>query len=189
MSAPGRLELLLPWLNGDRLSRGDIIRRIGMFLSRPAGGDWTIVDAADLRRLRDRQLGRLRLRILALLETWAGERRSVSRAIPSLRFGVGVPPASPPKLSGASAAEKRAYLAWGAGMIVTGPVGGLLTYAVTRTLSEPGAVLLARCPAPAADDPSRPCGRWLITIGKRRGRPAIYCSDICRVRAWKNQDR
>jgi hypothetical protein len=72
-------------------------------------------------------------------------------------------------------------------MVVAGELRDTLIYSVMRTLTEPGAVALARCPAPAPNDWSRRCDRWFIATGKRRGRPAKHCSNDCRQRTFRKQ--
>jgi hypothetical protein len=178
------------------------------FLNAPVGGDLLGVRADDAEqlatgRLSDRKLASVRRALLALLDDVAAPRPGRSRPWPSRAWSLSLrlaaysrarvrrqaakPWEKAPRLT---AAERRAYLGPGAYVLsVSGTLRDVLLYSVMRLLTEPGAVALARCPARSADDHSRQCGRWLVAIGKRRGRPAIYCSDLCRVRAWKKANR
>jgi len=200
-TAPDRLGLLLPWLNGHQLSKRDILSRVMQFASSPVGGElvgFQAVQAEQMAagRISHQQLARIRRDLLALLEDVAAPKAGRTRRWPSrlwrlssLRFTAASSGRDPQKLSTLKSQERRDYLGAGAYLMwVSGRLRDVLVYTVMRTLTEPGAVALARCPAPSLDDRSRPCGSWLIAIGARRGRPGTYCSDACRVRTWKEKE-
>lgn len=198
LTAPARLALILPWLLGDPLSHVEIRRRIASFIaeSRLAGPDliWLHVPPRQWRNRRARVAGnpwqperleRLRSRLLALLTEAVPpapprRARDTMRALPSLRLTIARTRA--PRPAGTlSTDERRTYLGPHAyRMVVDGELDDVVTYCVMRTLTEPGAVALVRCPAPAPGNWSERCGRFLVAGG--RGRPREYCSLACRVR-------
>jgi len=200
-TAPDRLGLLLPWLNGDRLSKREILSRVTQFVSSPVGGELIGFQAVQAEQMAaggisDLQLARIRRDLLTLLEDVAAPKAGRTRRWPSrlwrlssLRFTAASSGRKDVKLSALNTQERRAYLGPGAYLMwVSGRLRDVLVYTMMRTLTEPGAVSLARCPAPSLNDRSRPCGGWLIAIGARRGRPGTYCSDACRVRTWKEKE-
>lgn len=188
-TAPERFELLLPWLNGDALPHGDVVVRVVRFIAesgligpRPSANAFSETALVGLRR-------RL-LKMLTGTVPGRGERQrqpfETTWALPSLRFEVVRNGGASAKLSVLTAAERRAHLGPSRyQMVVLGELRDVLIYAVMRTLTEAGAVALARCPAPAPHDWSARCDRWFIVTGQRRGRPADYCSTNCRVRNFK----
>ena len=189
MAAPKRLQLLLPWLNGDHGSPG---MKLNWFLAESvqAWGDSTQFSHSDDRGFGFAQaelddLRRVLLEILDMAEQ-TGEGRPWRR-LESLEFGVIRQREKPAKLP-RGASERREALKPGAfGLAGFGNLLDILVYAFMRTLTEPGTVLLSRCPAPAPGDWSRICGRYLIS-GGRVGRPQEYCSDACRVRTNRRNE-
>lgn len=189
-----RLELLLPWFNGDVDEPGEALDRF-LALTMAAWGD--VADGVLLGvevepggRLTARQWANLRQVLVDVLETTAEPlvgRTPPLHALPSLRFGVSRIRERPAKLP-RGARERRAVEGPGAfRRTVSGRLRDVVRYAFERTLTEPGTVHLARCPAPAPRDWSRTCGRWFLK-GGRRGPAARYCSERCRVRAWRVKD-
>ena len=69
---------------------------------------------------------------------------------------------------------------------VNGALRDLLPYLLLRVLSSPGLVAVTRCPSP--HPAGRRCDR-LVVAGAGRGRPAEFCSDLCRVRAHRAKER
>lgn len=200
-TAPDRLGLLLPWLNGDRLSKQDILSRVMQFTASPIGGElvgFHAVHAEQMAtgRISHQHLARIRRDLLAMLEDVAAPKAGRAHPwpsrlwrLPSLKFTAASRGRQAAKLSTLKSKERRDYLGAGAyRMWVSGRLRDVLVYSAMRTLTEPGAITLARCPAPSLDDRSRPCGGWLIAIGARRGRPGTYCSNACRVRTWKEKE-
>lgn len=205
-TAPGRLKVLLPWIEGEPLSRKDVDVTIWRFLG-STFAVWAKDQSAELapvpepELLTDRQLEALRKKLRSLLEE-ANElsedyapalepepslEPKTMHSLRSLRFGVVREEARPSKLP-KNARERKRILGPGAfKLILSGKLGDLMVYALMRTLTEPGAVTLDRCPAPASQDWSRRCGRFVIS-GKRRGRPARYCSNACRIRSFRERD-
>lgn len=186
-----RLELLLPWLNGDVDDPG---KALGVFLGEyvaagrePPGGPTEILGnpGGDLTR---RQLDELRGELLQLLETTEpGADLDPWHSLSSLEFAWTRQWERPARLPKA-VAERRAVEGPGAfSLSVFGDLPDVVLYAFGRTLTEAGAVHLSRCPAPAPRDWSSTCGRWFVK-GGRRGPAARYCSERCRVRAWRVKD-
>jgi len=206
-TAPGRLKHLLPWIEGEPLSRQEVDAKIFGFLG-STFAVWAKDPSAELADtvpepevLTDRQLEVLRRKLRSLLEEANEPSEDYAPALEpepslepktmhslrSLRFGVVREEARPNKLP-KNARERKRILGPGAfKLVLSGKLGDLMVYALMRTLTEPGAVTLGRCPAPAPNDWSRRCGRFVIS-GKRRGRPAQYCSDACRIRSFREKD-
>jgi hypothetical protein len=204
-AAPARLAPLLPWLNGDQIAARDVCRVLVGFLAAPIGGARVGLSTAEATALAAgtvsaRKLAGVRRTVLAFLADTVLVRPGRTRPWPSrswtLRLRVAVfsanrrRPDAPDKWHNVprlTAATRRAYLGPGAyGVFVGGSLHDVVLYTVIQLLTEPGAVALAQCPAPSATDAARPCGRWFVRIGQRRGRPAKYCSDACRLRAFRS---
>lgn len=122
--------------------------------------------------------------------TWSdGLAASPSRVaqLPSLLFGVRRAAPEAHRLSKAARrryrSEPGAYEVW-----VDGELRDLVPYLVMRVLTLPGAASLARCTAPAAGHPreGRRCGR--LFVRPAMGRPRIYCSGACKVRAHTERE-
>jgi hypothetical protein len=196
-TGPDRLSPLLPWINGDPLSSDEVRRLLNRFTSTHAGGDLLGLSAEPGERPPGvpapsaRQITHLRREVLAVLResapTGARVWSTTLRRLPSLQFAV-TRSVQPGKRSTMSATERRAYVESAYRMTVTGRLRDIVLYTLMRTLTEAGAVALAQCEAPTADDAERPCHRWFIAWG-RRGRPGVFCSSACRLRAWKHRHR
>ena len=188
-----RLEALLPWLNGDAIGRSEVVACVLRLLTSamfdtPEAGDLLGWHNLTGRAVSDRQLASLRKELLRVLDETEepGDRAASVRGLPSLRFGIHRARARPVKLP--TEAARRAAVKGGGAFRVTviGTLRDIVLYAFLRTLTDPGAVYLARCPAPAPGDWSKACGKWLVARGgKRRGRSREFCSDRCRVRAHR----
>lgn len=194
LTAPGRLGLLLPWLNGDRVGALELkVRLIGFVGSFDGSAAAGFVDVR-LERLVARldepkpepagtlveQLETLRLILLAVLQ--ADDMAEV-RSFPSLRFGVRRvrPPAKRSKLK---PRERQAYQDAGAAVLrVEGSLMDLVPFLLMHLLTAPDMMTVARCPAPQAGHWRDQCGRWFVQQVTGPGRPRDYCSDNCRVRA------
>lgn len=187
VTAPERIELLLPWLNRDEDDPGDAI---GRFLDEFVAARQTETLGYDGRTaaLTKRQANQLRRELRHILDL----AEHVDLGYPwhsqsALKFTVLRQRDRPDRMPKA-AAERQAVEGSGAFRLqVHGPLPDIVLYAFVQTLLEPGMVQLARCMAPAPGDWSETCGRYLVT-GKRPGRPRIYCSRACRVRAWREKE-
>jgi len=192
VTAAERLALLLPWINGDADDPGPDVDRFLASMS----GDFLGLVPEPHGTFTERQWSNLRADILRLLEpteeppdldpVWGTGGVPEVRSLPSLRFGVSRVRAKPAKQPTARVERGEVNGPGAFRMTVRGRYRDVVLYAVMRTLTEEGAVILSRCPAPAPGDWSQRCGRYLIT-GRRVGRPQEYCSDACRVRA--NRER
>lgn len=186
VTAPERLRLLLPWLNGDACAAGGTLDSF-LFACMDAWGDGTeLVCSVGPGAFTPSQESALRRDLLRLLETTVGDQVQWW-SLGSLRFTARRRRQKPAKLP-KSAAGRREALGPGAfAFAVDGLRRDVLLYAFLRTLTEPGAVRLSRCPAPAPRDWSRTCGRFLVS-GGHVGQPATYCSTACRVRAARQKE-
>jgi hypothetical protein len=190
-TASQRFQLLIPWLNGDRLPHEDVVFRVMWFIAETG---LIAPQEPSVRRAQasERVLASLRLRLLKMLSATVAAPNARPRPpfetmwpLPSLRYQAIRIGDMPAKLAALSAAERRAHFGPGRyQMVVSGDLDDVLFYSVMRTLTEPGAIELARCPAPATHDKSY-CDRLFIVTGRRRGRRREYCSDSCRVRRFK----
>ena len=215
LTAPERLQLLLPWINDATLSDADVREALWQFLEPPTpkrlrgpgdpvqSGYTRLAVEGAVRELvgyqgKDgiipkasaRKLQQIRIQLRRVLD---------GQSLPlTLRFSV--KPSSrtrhemdkrrrEQKLTLLSPAERKAYLEAGHYVVAvdSNSLRDLVVYQFMRLLTTPGAATLARCPAPAPRDPNHQCGGWLIATGKRRGHPARYCSSTCRVRAFNRQ--
>jgi hypothetical protein len=106
--------------------------------------------------------------------------------LPSLRFGT---ERLAPQPSSATKEELRAWERGGAYMsVVTGSRSDLVLFLVNHVLTLPGAVSVGRCPAPAAHNRAKRCGR--IFVRSATGRPKRFCDDPgCRVAHARFQER
>jgi hypothetical protein len=181
LTAPERLQLLLPWINGDGLATALVRERLWRFLEPHTGAYGSGLEARGYTRTlrpsinselfgrdskRRLNLSRLRQDLRALMNG------TLDHRFPSLRFAVQHWPSG-----------SGQYV-----VAVDGRVRDVVLYQVMRLLTAPGMVVLARCPAPAPNDWSRTCGNWLVTRGRHRGRPSTYCSMKCRVRFKRKAD-
>jgi len=207
LTALKRLELLLPWLNGDGRSYEDTRERLWEFLGPPTPGNTTKWETSDsgftraslepaIRGLYGHEdatgatppvspaeLERLRVDL----------RRVLDGEAVGLQLSLSVRPSDRPR-HGAwrngklSPAARKATL--GAGhYVVHFEATGLhdtVLYLFMRLLTAPGAATLARCPAPLPG--KRHCEHWFVAIGPRRGRPARFCSDACRMRFFRKPE-
>jgi hypothetical protein len=198
LTAPARLALLLPWLNGDGLGVVEIRRQLEDFLeafnmSEGVGHLRTQVGQNELRSISAPELDKLRQSLFDLLRRGflptpdehraSGEWWPWLQPFPSLQFGaIHRSRQSPGKLSRATKSERRAYAAPGAyTQLVVGKLRDLVPFLVLHLLTAPGMAVIARCPAPAPNDRTSRCGRFLVTAG--RGRPRKFCSrKACRIR-------
>lgn len=157
LSPVARLQLLLPWLNGDPDVLPD--ERAALFLRSGA----VRVGSRELSGVRAGrwEADAVRADLLAMLD---GRARNLP--LPSLQVDV--------RRDGA-----RYQLT------VHGEPRDAVLYQVARILTDAGAVALARCGAPASGAWKQTCGRWFITGGARRGRTAHFCSTTCRVRSFR----
>jgi len=201
LTAPDRLALLLPWLNGEPLTDADIRRQLRSFVRSfdeatedtgylrvvgMAAAGVLSLDATALQRLRDelravihsgfphdRSIGPDRIE-----RTWAVRQRPVPYR---LLFGtVRVRDEEP--IVKPSRKEKRQREAPGAyELIVSGDMSDLVPYLVMHLLTASKAVAVARCPAPAPNNWDERCRQFLIRSGQ--GHPREFCSEACRVRS------
>lgn len=213
VTAPHRLRLLIPWIEGDPLAPAEVTERLARFLSAcsrawsdEAGGEYLGVEAEPSGAFTDRQTESLRRELLEILVQEAEpvptpeparsvrqlrEGRATVGRLPDLRrldlrYGVTRVRARPDKQPNGAAERRRVNGAGAFRMTVSGRLRAVTLYAFIRTLTEPGAVMLSRCPAPAPNDRESTCGRFVIG-GQRIGRPPEYCSDACRVRAHRQR--
>ena len=208
VTAPDCLAVLLPWLNSESMPPAEVGERLLRFLALAEGpllvvaGTQTHPTMPPLPPHDRRQLAALRRDVRQLLEGAADATSATTMetlfslaglagglALPSLRFGVLRKRSRPDKMPRSRKARAIVDTPRAFRLVVSGRFRDVLLYMLMRTLTEPGAVSLARCPAPAPGDRSVTCGQLLVVSGKRRGRPAVYCSDACRVRAYKARDK
>jgi hypothetical protein len=207
-TAPARISPILGWLNGGQIAARDVCRLLVDFLATPIGGARVGLSTADATALAagtvsPRKLAGVRRTVLAFLADTVSVRPGRTRPWPSrswtlrLRFAVFSADRRRPdaldkwhNVPRLTAATRRAYLGPGAyGVFVGGSLHDVVLYTVVHLLTEPGAVALSQCPAPSVADAARPCGRWFVRIGQRRGRPAKYCSDACRLRTFRSSSK
>lgn len=197
LSAPARLNLLLPWLNGEAFS-ADEVRRLVMSFVLETRRAWqarpdcpllgaSVEAVAGVPYWQASRTENLRATLAEVLDgaSPATRRPATWRQLPSLRWDViRVGSDQPPwKVSRLSRRDRRAHFAPGTyRQLLAGEPADLVVYCLVRTLTEEGAVALARCPAPAPRDWSRRCERWFCVTGGGRGRPREYCSLKCRKR-------
>lgn len=87
------------------------------------------------------------------------------------------------KVSIMKAKERQDYFASGAYvLLVDGALRDLVRFLVGVLLTQPGMVMIKRCPAPMPNNWKQQCDRFLLGT-QGRGRPRMFCSDACRVRA------
>lgn len=158
------------------------------------------------KAMTDRQLERLRLDMRRLLEdafnpvppdaTPETAHHERTMRFPSLRFGVNETRRRPARLPrGSGVAERREHnrlkrLSERPGHFstyITGELRDLALFALWRTMSEAGTVKLSRCMAPAQGDPSRECGRFVVS-GGQRGPQRVWCSDPCKRRVHTKKE-
>src|SRR5438045_3457385 len=100
LNAPARLAILLPWINGDRLSRQDICSGIGRFFLAGTASDAIAVYASrrgnawtgGIANFSDEELDRLRRDVHALLDDTTRHRsinHETMASLPSLRYAIG----------------------------------------------------------------------------------------------------
>jgi len=191
-TGPGRVALLLPWLNGDPVGELELkIRLLGFVGSFDGGETAGFVDASLARQVARldepqpeptgtlaEQLETLRLNLREVLQADAK-----ARSFPSLRFGVRCvrPPAKRSQLKAKK--ERQEYQDAGAAVLrVEGSLMDLVPFLLMHLLTAPDMVMVVRCPAPQAGHWRDQCGRWFVQAAGR-GRPRDYCTDKCRVRA------
>jgi hypothetical protein len=207
LTAPARLALLLPWLNGDRLTFEDIRERVWRFLAPPTPTDPTRPSLADaghtsvdlepaLRELYGSQrlartIPAVSPSLLARLRTELRQALDGQKIPLRMRFAIReVRSRASVKLSTLTAAERRAHLGPGRYFVAVEGSGlrDTLVYVFMRLLTAPGVATLAKCPAPRAKHAAEACGRWFVATGQRRGQPRKFCSDVCRVRKYQQEN-
>lgn len=200
VTASDKLNLLLPWLNGALDTDYAAVRRaIAAFVrsfdgSAEAGHLEVVTDPrpAHLKKTTgptDDELDDLGATLQILLAQGFGDQTLADLAFPgaSLRFAVRSSSRVKPKwhinrgtgkkvvMGGAKAL--RDYHAAGAYVLqVHGPMTELVPFLIAHLLTQPGMVAVRRCPAPG-------CQHFLVTAAAARGRPQIFCSGSCRLRA------
>lgn len=205
LTAPDRLALLLPWLNGESLTNTDTRQQLRSFLRSfdeatadtgylrvigMAAADGLSLDATALERLRDelrfvlrsgfpldRSIGPERTE-----RTWEVRQRPVPYRLflGTVRRREETPSAEPHK--NPSSGAKRQHAMPGAyEMHVSGAVSELIPYLVMHLLTAPKAASVGRCPAPAPNNWDERCQQFLIRSGQ--GHPREFCSEACRVRS------
>lgn len=207
-----RLALLVPWINGEPVPRLKLVLLafLGSFDGTAASGfvqtysGWLTRGSVPSRlepaaRLTPAHLVDVRARLVEALER--GFRQPVPKGdharvieYPSLRFGVrgtGRPPLGTPLAPAkgtlrARFSEREAlrrYRAPGAYvLLVDGTLLDMVPFLALHLLKEPGMARLTRCPAPAPNDWTQRCGKFVLTHGM--GRPSIFCSEGCKVRRY-----
>lgn len=187
-----RLETLIPWLDGDPMTDVEALDRVARFLDGCTSA-WLADADGEMPWLCDEdgfttgQVDRLRRDLRRVLVDAIGGGPPTTFPLNSLRFGVVKARARPEPLP-ADNAERRLILGPGHyRTVVWGDLRDLALYALMRTLTEPGASEISRCPAPAPGDWSSECGRFVVTaVGP--GRPKRYCSSKCRLRTHKARE-
>jgi hypothetical protein len=175
MTAPDRLDPLMKWINGDRMTDAQIRRSLLRFLKGFPGqrlklqtdaGMWDAYYAApdNLNATRDNLITLLNTAFPSL----DGDRRGTENitfedcapplAYPSLRFGV-----------------------WpnSSDLLVDGDLPDLVPFLVLHLITS-HQVQIARCEAPLLNDWALHCGRFYVWLG--RGRPKMFCSNACKTR-------
>lgn len=181
VTAPEALDPLLGWINGDELSPDEAGSRLLKFLrlTMTTLGDFAVPEGESMTPT---QVEGLREEIRQMLDDSRRELDTEDTLeLPSLRFDIRRARDRPPKLSGGRAKRREVENAEAFLLIVKGGLRDLILYLLMRALTQPGAIHLSRCPAPAPGDWTRACGRYFIS-GGHVGRPAQYCSPACRVR-------
>ena len=193
-TVPGRLQLLLPWLNGDPVGSVELRLRLLGFVASFDGSPAASHIEVRLTRLAARldepqpaptaslaeQVEALRLAVRAVL---LADDVADARSFPSLQFGIRrLPP--PPKRSRLTTRERRMSQDAGAAVLcVEGSLSDLVPFLFMHVLTTSSALALMRCPAPQAGQPTHRCGRWFIQRAGV-GRPQEFCSHRCRQRAF-----
>jgi hypothetical protein len=202
LTAPDRLALLVPWLNGAydehvlRISNRPedtetftdplLVRRalaafIGSF-DGSEGAAHVVAEPDDtVEALDDEAIGDLEARLRILLEQGFGENPfDADLAFPasSLRFAVRNAGRQKPAKRGSVVAggvtALRNYQAPGAYVLrVQGPTLELVPFLLGHLLTAPGMASVKRCGR-------RGCRHFVITATAKRGRPQRFCSAACR---------
>lgn len=105
-------------------------------------------------------------------------------SIGTIRFGIERPAPVPVRPRG----RERRRLAGRGGtyiLCVAGNEFEVVLWLVMHLLTQPGAIVLARCDAPRPNSLER-CGRFFIAGG--RGRPRDFCTPTCRQRKYWEDD-
>jgi len=177
---PGARHLnpLLDWVQRDDLPRGEVVRRLRMFIAafqrRGARPRVSSYSTALARRLTSKELAITHAKLgklVLLAESFQGERHPTKADITpedvwfplraaSLRFLV--------------APERGDWTPW----VEAGRLSDLVPFLAYSLLVGP--VRLARCPAPARGNWKKTCDRLFAQSG--RGRPRRHCSDECTER-------
>jgi hypothetical protein len=194
-TAAERLQTLLPWVNGDS---SDAREPLAAFLKSfdgsassghlralyEAGQDELQTGAVSLDALR-RDVEEVLMSGFPPEPGYSYVWGSRTRSLPSLRFGVWLNPHArklPAKARHWWRTEPGAFI-----RTVDGKLRDLAPYLVMHLMTMRGMVTLARCPAPAAGDWMKRCGRFLVSGAT--GRPRTFCRDACKVRADSKKRR
>ena len=198
ITAPDRLGLLLPWLNGRYeephfagtnpvpvavwTDYPAVRRALGAFVrSFDGSADAAFVVAEptdDVAALTDNAIGDLEALLRILLEQGFGDNADLSFPVASLRFALrGANRRKPGRrgsiVDGGVTAVRR-YQASGAYVLrVQGPLTELVPFLLAQLLTAPNMVTVNRCER-------RDCQHYLITATGRRGRPQRFCGAWCR---------
>lgn len=195
LTAPERLDLLIPWLNGTFdvhhfeganpepvavwTDYAAIRRAVATFVGSFDGSEGAghVAAVAETPELTDEELDQLEAHSLLLLEQGFGEAQGLTFPTDALRFAVRSAGREAPKkrgsvVAGGRAAE-RAYRAAGAYVLeVSGPMPTLVPFLVAHLLTLPGMVAVKRCLRPG-------CDHFVVAMSGRRGAPKKFCSRTC----------
>jgi hypothetical protein len=201
LTAPARLALLLPWLNGDldehfyegrnpepvdvQTDFPAIRRALAAFLGSFDGSAEAAHVVAepndDVSALDDEAIGDLRAQLTVLIDQGFGENpfdAEIAFPASSLRFAVRNAGRQKPAQRGSIVAggvtALRNYRAAGAyALRVQGPVLELVPFLLGHLLTAPNMASVKRCERQG-------CPHFVITATAKRGRPQRFCSAACR---------